>query len=411
VLPPAEPTPVTAKADHRVAADAADRIAATAPERAETRCRLDSGELLRADSPQRLEKRKTRLLAAPRAAIALTPDERTALAGSPLSQAPPAARRAFERVLRGNDAQPCWFLTRGAEVRRTVGRIHLRDDHRRIGWGTGFLVAPRLLLTNQHVLDTPATAHASRVEFDYEETAEGDLPPTAVFDLEPDTLFVADPADGGLDYALVAVAERARPDCGRPDARLTEFGHNRLIAGEGKLAKGELINCVHHPHGQPRQLSMRENRLMAIGHPPLNNTWLHYETDTQPGSSGAPLFNDDWEVVGIHHSAVEHRDAHGHILAVGGQRWTADMGEHQIWWHVNEGLRISRLLAAITTALTEHDDATRPRPSGATVVLTDHGRALLHPLLHSTPATGTGTPDTPAPPPPTQPTSRPFHPE
>ena len=28
----------------------------------------------------------------------------------------------------------------------------------------------------------------------------------------------------------------------------------------------------------------------------------HYSTDTEAGSSGSPVFNDQWEVVALHHS-------------------------------------------------------------------------------------------------------------
>ena len=56
---------------------------------------------------------------------------------------------------------------------------------------------------------------------------------------------------------------------------------------------------------------------------------MHYETDIEQGSSGAPLYNSQWEVVGIHHSSVEKRDSEGNILAIGKERWTPEMGERQ----------------------------------------------------------------------------------
>ena len=28
---------------------------------------------------------------------------------------------------------------------------------------------------------------------------------------------------------------------------------------------------------------------------------VQYSTDTEPGSSGSPVFNQDWEIVGLHH--------------------------------------------------------------------------------------------------------------
>src|SRR5262249_30789464 len=57
--------------------------------------------------------------------------------------------------------------------------------------------------------------------------------------------------------------------------------------------------------------------------------FLHYEADTQPGSSGSPVFNDQWELVALHHASVP-------------------APEHpELGKFVNEGIRISRLLAFI----------------------------------------------------------------
>src|SRR5262249_8566329 len=75
--------------------------------------------------------------------------------------------------------------------------------------------------------------------------------------------------------------------------------------------------------------------------------FLHYKTDTAPGSSGAPLFNDRWEVVGLHHSGVPRKNAAGQILAVDGQVWHPEMGEQRIDWIANEGIRISRIIADV----------------------------------------------------------------
>ncbi len=33
-----------------------------------------------------------------------------------------------------------------------------------------------------------------------------------------------------------------------------------------------------------------------------NKTRVRYTTDTEPGSSGSPCFNQNWELVALHHS-------------------------------------------------------------------------------------------------------------
>jgi hypothetical protein len=56
------------------------------------------------------------------------------------------------------------------------------------------------------------------------------------------------------------------------------------------------------------------------------------------------VFNDQWEIVALHHSGVPKKDAQGRILARDGQVYTSSMGENQIDWIANEGVRISQIL-------------------------------------------------------------------
>jgi endonuclease G len=74
------------------------------------------------------------------------------------------------------------------------------------------------------------------------------------------------------------------------------------------------------------------------------DNFLHYRTDTSPGSSGSPVFNDQWEIVALHHSGVPKKDAQGRILTRDGRVWNKSISESQIAWVANEGVRISRIL-------------------------------------------------------------------
>jgi V8-like Glu-specific endopeptidase len=49
--------------------------------------------------------------------------------------------------------------------------------------------------------------------------------------------------------------------------------------------------------GQPKQLAIVDNQVAYS-----DERIAQYLTDTLPGSSGAPVFNDAWELVAIHHS-------------------------------------------------------------------------------------------------------------
>jgi endonuclease G len=69
----------------------------------------------------------------------------------------------------------------------------------------------------------------------------------------------------------------------------------------------------------------------------FDENWMHYTTDTQPGSSGSPVFNDQWLVVALHHSGVPKTDKNGKVSRKNGE----------VEWIANEGVRISCIYKAL----------------------------------------------------------------
>jgi endonuclease G len=59
---------------------------------------------------------------------------------------------------------------------------------------------------------------------------------------------------------------------------------------------GEHVSIIQHPQGGPKQVALTANQVVNIF-----EHRLQYTTDTMPGSSGSPVFNDDWKVIAIHH--------------------------------------------------------------------------------------------------------------
>lgn len=249
---------------------------------------------------------------------------------------PASVERGLERVLGKNDLMSVRFLEEGWRKSAAVARIHVGDPQGlRGGYGTGFMVAPNLLLTNHHVLPSADVAAQSRAEFGYQLNVDGGLPPGQIFNLDPSLFFLCDQK---LDYALVGI--KSTPE-------LAAYGWIRLIEDQGKLLVGEWVNIIQHPNGEPKQLAIRENRVVDE-----LELFLHYQTDTAPGSSGSPVFNDQWEVVALHHSGVPETNLEGDIIALDGQIWQPYMGEHRIRWIANEGVRVSRLVAHIRSLVT-----------------------------------------------------------
>jgi len=253
------------------------------------------------------------------------------------------ARRVYERIIHGNEIQPVNYLAKGVRVAEAVARIAIRDGAGRLrGWGTGFLIAPGVLITNHHVLPDAAAAATSQAHFLYETDLHDQPMAPQVFVLEPQRLFFADET---LDFAVVAVA--ARSD--NADTGLHAFGFLPLIGITGKVADGEWLTVVQHPNGERKQLCVRENKLLK-----RTDDVLWYSTDTLGGSSGSPVFNNDWHVVALHHSGIpETRD--GQMLTHDGQPFDpARHAESDIKWIANEGIRVSRIVDTLRDALPAH---------------------------------------------------------
>jgi V8-like Glu-specific endopeptidase len=110
---------------------------------------------------------------------------------------------------------------------------------------------------------------------------------SAAPELDPGTLFRTSPA---LDYTVVAV----RPDPARPPLEGWGVLHLNPNADPGP---SEHVVIVQHPNGGPKQIVLTANAVLQVKPP-----YLHYSTDTMPGSSGSPVFNDMWQVIALHHA-------------------------------------------------------------------------------------------------------------
>ncbi|MFI2422656.1 endonuclease [Streptomyces sp. NPDC018955] len=316
---------------------AATRYENRTERRERNRAVLETRGPLYADTPERVEKRLARLGTdwAMARAIERTPTEPASSAGSTLRLPPEnvtSEMLGLERLIGRNNLTPIAFLEEGVQVSRSVGRITVSGPGG--GHGTGFMVSPSLLLTNNHVLPGAQEADRGRVAFAFQDGVDGGPLVPAVFPLEPLRFFVTDRA---LDFSLVAVAPR-----GAQGEALASFGRLVLSEAQGKVVIGEYVNIVQHPRGEPKQIALRDNRVVD-----LLDRFLHYESDTREGSSGSAVFNDQWEVVALHHSAVPKTDAEGRPLSVDGTVWRPEMGEQQLAWRANEGVRISRVLEAL----------------------------------------------------------------
>lgn len=255
---------------------------------------------------------------------------------------------AFERAIGQNDSVYSNFIETIQSAKRKVGRIVIKRSNTIQGYATGFMVSERLLLTNWHVFKQKEDALDSEVQFGYEYDGSGRPKTPHIFKLAPKDFFFSFEK---LDYCVVAV--HPLDDQGR--LPITEIGYHYLNPTLGKLAgEGqEFVNIIHHPDGDYMQLSIRENKFVKIQE---NTLW--YEADTSQGSSGSPVFNDQFQVVALHHMGVPKKSEDGtHYVDKDNKPILPENGKidtRRIVWIANEGIRISKLTAHLFAQFPDH---------------------------------------------------------
>ena len=258
----------------------------------------------------------------------------------------------LERIIGQDQLMSSFFLPLGAERARAVGRIVTQKG---VGVGTGFLISSQLLMTNNHVIKNEKIAALCRIEFDYVRRFDKGFGPTQLFHLLPDEFFLTSVTrdDLNLDYTIVAV----EPVNSQGD-ELEGRGSIPLFSPLGDLTVLEWANIIQHPGGDPQQVALRDNKVVkSLEH------FIHYEADTQPGSSGSPVFNDQWQLVALHHSGVPDEVRPGVYRLRNGDEWdTRQPLPHaeqlrmsaKVKWLSNEGVRINSIIADVQSRLDDN---------------------------------------------------------
>lgn len=205
------------------------------------------------------------------------------------------------------------WLHEGIKASRSVCKV-LRNDGVQ---GTGFLVKGGYLMTNCHVIPNKKRASETKIIFDYEEDLKGNLLKTSEFFLEPeDSKFSG---INKLDYAYVKIKDNpANPLAQWGEVTLDTFSDPQI---------NDPVTIIQHPFGQTKQIALSSNKITD-----KYKNKLFYLTDTERGSSGSPVFNNNWKVIALHHA--------GKTEAEGGLLINPETGERR---GVNEGILIKAI--------------------------------------------------------------------
>ena len=199
-------------------------------------------------------------------------------------------------------------------------------------FGTGFLVGPDVVLTNHHVVEAAilgeqgqatakgrtATRDGVTCQFDFKKVA-GYLNPGVKVGLAAEWLIdsspispidlLVDPGDAQpdpsqLDYALLRLeqpigSEPVKGEGERVERDAEPRGWVSMPAAALDVEPGSPIFIVQHPDKAPLSFTLDSSGLIGLND---NATRVRYRTNTLGGSSGSPCFDQDWQLVALHHT-------------------------------------------------------------------------------------------------------------
>jgi endonuclease G, mitochondrial len=195
------------------------------------------------------------------------------------------------------------FLTGGVNVGRSVARISVPRFENGVAaktatgapWimlGTAWVIASTMVLTNHHVVsartqgepqpspdDFELQGAGSVVEFDYDKQG------AVIETIRVAKIEVSSPT---LDYAVLRLTTAS----GRP---ALELNPHPVVFGPASYVP---VNIIQHPRGLPKRVAFRNNLLTGA-----DNETIRYFTDTDSGSSGSPVCDDNWRVIALHRGA------------------------------------------------------------------------------------------------------------
>jgi nucleoside phosphorylase len=215
------------------------------------------------------------------------------------------------------------------ELENQVCRVEVKLSQGGTSYGTGFLIAANLLLTNYHVMEPVIRRDALRqtgqvwaapqqvvLRFDYKVLAGSTVNPGSVYQLADDWLVdsspashwdnvappkAGDPQPDELDYALLRLKGSPGKDpVGlSPQPGAFQRGWVKVPQQEYPFPVGSALLILQHPNRTPLKLSLDTNAILGLNG---NQTRVTYRTNTESGSSGSPCFNLNWELVALHHA-------------------------------------------------------------------------------------------------------------
>jgi len=231
------------------------------------------------------------------------------------------AKAELEKVIQGTNS----FLD-VAKWREKMGAIEGRVCRVEIGGrpqGTAFLLGPSVVLTNYHVVEQVIRGEAGPgdvvLRFDFKRlgggsqiyagqemslaTGDGWLLDSSRYS-DVDLALDPKPGDPGpeeLDYALLQVQGEPGENAigSNPEPGAPRRGWIDLPQTEDAFQPDSPLFILQHPLGAALKLAMDTRAVIGLYGAGRR---VRYRTNTEPGSSGSPVFDQNWNLVALHHA-------------------------------------------------------------------------------------------------------------
>lgn len=233
--------------------------------------------------------------------------------------------KTYEKVFGTDSFMGLEAYRHGLERCRAIALIGMPGEAR--GFGTGFLIRggelhpsygdELLLMTNAHVIsDDPNSIRPGEVEVSFEALDRVKCGIEKVLWSSPPTQCDATLLRLSMSDDTATLLKQAPP--------------YPVVKEPPALNDRARVCIIGHPGGAGLSLSLQDNLLLDY-----DDQKMHYRTPTENGSSGSPVFNKQWKLVGLHHKG-DSRMPKLHGTGV---------------YEANEGIRISAIIEALAAKL------------------------------------------------------------
>ncbi len=211
------------------------------------------------------------------------------------------------------------------QMMRVEGQMCVIERRRLTGsgeaLGSGFLIGPDVVLTNYHVVEEYLKGNQAQhlqVRFDALLNETGLREPEDGIVFAVDEIPVAKPytaqdrgnvhqppAPDELDFAILLLGDEAGHSqvggtVGPGQTKVTR-GWMKLPDPDPVYEVGDPLIIYQYPGGRELMMAIDTEAVVGLVWDGLR---LRYRNNTEPGSSGSPVFNFDWQLVALHHAGA-----------------------------------------------------------------------------------------------------------